>query len=140
MYATEADMVNRYGRDELVELTDRSDPPADAIDGTVLATALDAARAEIDAHIGRAYTLPLATVPPILTSIACAIARWRLHTDQEDGKFRTDYEDGVRILQRIAEGKMVLDVPDAADPEPTGGRVRGHASPRVFTRDSLRGF
>lgn len=140
-YATQADLERKYGLDELIQLTDRADPPTDAVDGAIVADALMAAAAEIDAHVGRAYTLPLAAVPAILRELACQMARYHLHTDGLPEKVGRDYEGALAKLERIAAGKMVLDVPGTADdPQAVAGRVRATTSPRVFTGDTLAGF
>ena len=132
-YATTADMVAAFGETELIELTDRADPPADAIDDAVLSAALAAASAEIDGYVGRVETLPLAVVPDSLRQLTLVIARYRLSTDQPDGRVRVDYEDAVATLERIAKGLVVLNLP-AVDAEPgtAGRRVQGRAQPPVF--------
>ncbi|EME69719.1 hypothetical protein H261_11814 [Paramagnetospirillum caucaseum] len=132
-YATKADMIAAFGEVELIELTDRADPPADAIDDAVLSAALAAAGAEIDGYVGRVAVLPLAVVPESLRQLALAIARYRLAADQPDGRVRVDYEDAIATLERIAKGLFVLDLPPGL-PEPAnaGGRVQGTAAPRVF--------
>lgn len=132
-YATKADMVSAFGETELIELTDRSDPPADAIDDEVLAAALVAASAEIDGYVGRVAVVPLAVVPESLRQLALVIARYRLSTDQPDGRVRVDYEDAVATLERVAKGLVVLNLPvEAAEPGTAGRRVQGSAAPRVF--------
>lgn len=132
-YATKVDMVSAFGETEMIELTDRADPPADAIDDTVLSAALAAASAEIDGYVGRVEALPLAVVPASLRQLALVIARYRLSTDQPDGRVRLDYEDAVLTLERIAKGLVVLNLPAAeAETGTAGRRVQGRAQPPVF--------
>lgn len=132
-YATRAHMIAAFGEVELIELTDRSDPPADAIDDEVLSAALAAASAEIDGYVGRVAVLPLAVVPESLRQLALAIARYRLAADQPDGRVRVDYEDAIATLERIAKGLFVLDLPAASSESGTASRrVQGTAAPRVF--------
>lgn len=129
MYATRAHMVAAFGEDELIQLTDR--PGLGEIDDGVLNAALDAASAEIDGYVGRVATLPLAEAPVVLTNLALAIARYRLSTDQPDGRVRVDYEDAVAVLDKIAKGIILL-TPPAVQTEPRLARVRGSAAPLVF--------
>lgn len=136
-YATRDDMIKAFGEDELIELTDRADPQTDEIDETVLAAALMAADAEIDGYVGRVATLPLTHVPANLRQIALAIARYRLSTDQSEGRVRLDYEDATTTLQNIAKGVIVLDLPAAEAPALTHVRVRGSSEPATFTRRNL---
>ena len=77
-YATQTDLEQHFGLDELIELTDRATPPAGAIDADVLSHVQDAADGEIDGYIGMRYTLPLPSVPPRLVHLACDITRYHL--------------------------------------------------------------
>ena len=96
-YAVKQDMVDRFRATELIQLTD-VDSVANAIDDTVLDRALDDADAEIDGYLAGRYTLPLATVPRVLTNIACDIARYRLHDDRATEQVTTRYRDAIRLL------------------------------------------
>ena len=73
-YATQADLVTRFGEEDLIRLTDRADPPLDAIDSAVVAAALADAEAVIDGYVATRYTLPLATTPLLLRQIECDLA------------------------------------------------------------------
>ncbi|MBP6543227.1 MAG: DUF1320 family protein, partial [Piscinibacter sp.] len=50
-YATQADMVARFGETEIVQLTDRVNMPPVAVDAAVLGLALESADAEIDGSL-----------------------------------------------------------------------------------------
>lgn len=129
-YATRAHMIAAYGEDELIELTDRAE--TGGIDDAVLSPALVAADAEIDGYVGRVVALPLTEVPQLLRQLALVIARYRLSTDQPDGRVRLDYEDALATLKDISRGVVVLDLPSADEPSPINRRVLGTAAPRVF--------
>jgi phage gp36-like protein len=136
-YASQQDLVDRFGEQELIQLTDRGDPPAGAVDATAVAHALADADAEIDSYLGR-YTLPLTVVPAALERIACDIARYRLYEDRATEQVRARYDDALRFLRAVGEGKLTLG-PD------TGGRVADAASDtiafepgqKVFGREDL---
>jgi len=127
-YATPDDMLAAFGEDTLIELTDRAE--VGAVDQTILAAALAAADAEIDAYVARVAVLPLPRVPGVLRGIGVSIARWRL-SDQPDGRERVDYEDAVRQLEQIAKGLIDLGLPAGGDPPArTRPQVAGIAAPR----------
>ncbi|NNG05319.1 MAG: DUF1320 domain-containing protein, partial [Inquilinus sp.] len=80
-YATQAQLVERYGTVRLVELTDRAEPPAGAIDAAVIDRALADADALIDGYVAARYDLPLPAVPDLLRDLALSIVFYKLHLD-----------------------------------------------------------
>jgi phage gp36-like protein len=116
-YATQADLIERFGEAELAQVADLiGNGEADA---TVIARALADADAEIDAALLGRYALPLATVPVLLTRIACDLARESLYADHPTKEI-TDRAERVRqLLKGIAAGKMRLDAA-AAQQEQSG--------------------
>lgn len=139
-YATLAQLTDRYGADLLIACTDRTDPPAGAIDAAAVARALADAAAEIDGHLAGRYALPLAEVPPLVTDIALALAIWRLHRFAPDPKIEADWREALRKLAAIARGEIRLTAAGAAPAGPggTGARLTDRARP--FTAENLRGF
>lgn len=139
-YATQTDLEERFGADELVMLTDRSDPPSGNVDETVVTRALTDADAEINAYLSARYPVPLSPVPTVIVRIACDIARYFLFEDRVTDLVRQRYEDAVALLKGIAAGKVSI------GPDPNGGQppVSGGASfsgqGRVFSRDTMGGF
>lgn len=108
VYAVRQDMIDRFGEPEIRQLTDRRDPPAGAIDDTVLAEALDDADGLVDSHLAGRYTLPLASVPKILKRYACDIARFFLWKDSAGESVRKAYEDAKSFLEQVAAGKASI--------------------------------
>ncbi|TIM13881.1 MAG: DUF1320 domain-containing protein [Mesorhizobium sp.] len=108
MYATREDMVSRFGEPEVRDLTDLDGEGV--IDEAVLGYAIRAASDEIDGYIAGRYTLPLALRPPILTGIACDIARYRLAGNSRPctEEMRDRYRDGIRYLEKVAGGTVSL--------------------------------
>jgi len=106
-YATQADLVTRYGERELIQVTDKAKPPTGDMDEAVVARALADADAEIDARIGIRYSVPLTVTPSIIVDSACRIARYKLHEDRATEKIRQDYEDALRFLaERRGNGNV----------------------------------
>lgn len=140
-YATLQQLIDRYGRDMLVALTDRLDPPAGAIDEEIVARALSGADALIDGYLAGKYALPLAVTPPVLVPIAQALAIYDLHVTEPEKKVQNDYDNAVKRLAEIAKG--VIQLTDAAGIEPAapqGGGVQITDRERVFTPEAMTGF
>lgn len=113
-YATVTDLVDRFGEPELIDLTDRAQPPAGTIDASVADAALADACGEADAYLGVRYSLPVtAPVPLVLVAVVCDIARYRLYENRATEEVRQRYEDAVRWLRDVSRGAAVL--PGAAD-------------------------
>lgn len=115
MYCTQADIEERFGQAELMQLTDRSG--AGVVDAAAVAAAIADATAEIDGYIATRYTLPLASVPPFLKRIAIAIALHELFVARrmgstEDVRYR--FTDARKLLEGIAAGKVSLGFPQPA--------------------------
>jgi phage gp36-like protein len=111
-YATQTDLVERFGEEELIQLTDRAN--VGAIDSAVLARAIADADAEIDSYVrAGGHTVPLSPVPDVVSRLAADIVRYRLHDDAATDEVRKRYEDARRTLEAIAAGRVSLGADDA---------------------------
>lgn len=138
-YATQQDLVDRYSETEIIQLSDRA--KTGAIDVAVVAAKLADADAEIDSYLVGRYTLPLVPVPLVLARIACDIARYHLFDDNATEQVTTRYKDAIRFLESLAKGTVSLGPGDAdGTTPPSGGLPEYCAAPRVFDRDTLKGF
>lgn len=140
-YATQTSLTERYGEQMLVALSDRADVPTGSIDAAVVARALAEADALIDGYLAGLYSLPLASVPPILPPLAEAIAIYTLHITEPEAKVKADYEAAIKRLADISKG--VIKLKDAAGLEPAapqGTGVQITDRERAFTPDTMRGF
>lgn len=141
-YATQQDLIDRFGAVELAQLTDRTNRPPSVIDGIVVGRALADAAGLIGGYLSKVYDLPLASVPANLVKAQADIARYYLHgkATEKDGHVATAYRDAVAWLRDVSQGKVRLD-DGAAAPEPAPGSAgRVSAGTPVLTRDALRGF
>lgn len=120
-YATEVDMLARFGADELTALADRDGNGS--ADSGMMERALDDASAEIDVYLAGRYALPLAHVPTVLVRIACDIARYRLWADRASDEVRRRYEDARRMLELIAKGDVSIGADAPGTPTPVGGTM-----------------
>lgn len=165
-YATATDLITRFGAKEIAQRADRSTPRLvteqlmkDAAAGASLAAytapqqaaaadvmvvvnrALGDADNTIDAHVSARYQLPIAPVPPILGRIACNLARRYLFDDQVTEAIKDAYDDDMKVLAAVRDGKASLgtDAVSNQAPASTAGAelVSGD---RVWGRDSSGGF
>ncbi len=134
-YAVRQDMIDRFGETEIIQLTDKADPPTGAIDDTVLNEALADADGVIDSYIGSRYTLPLGSVPRILQRYACDIARFFLNEDQAGETVRRAYDDALKFLKAVADGLVTLGLGEAAESAALSDGVSFNESRKVFGGD-----
>lgn len=140
VYATKADLVQRYTAAKLRELTDREAPFTGVIVDAVLDQAIASAASVIDGHLSGRYTLPLAAVPALLVDVAARLTYAALWIDTASEKVTADQQAAMRTLRDIAAGTIKLDVGgvEAAIAAPAGIEVV--SSDRAFGRDNLRNW
>ena len=119
-YALKSDLQTALGDAELIQLTDRADPPLGDIDDAVLTRALEAADGEINSYLATRYSLPLAATTAVLRDCAIDIARYRLHDRAAPDRVAQDYKDRIAWLILISTGKASLGVADADAPSGVG--------------------
>ena len=138
-YATRSDMIDSYGELQLIQLTDRAEPPAGLIDDQVLGKAFAYADSTIDGYLRAQYLLPLTATHPMLNGIAQDITWWRLHREPTD-EVRKRYEAAIATLKQISTG--VIRLPDESGGEPAGrgDTIAVASQERLFSRDRMRGF
>lgn len=140
-YATKQDLIDRFGELELKQLTDRTNRPPSAIDDTVVSRALGDADDLVNGYLAKAYALPIATPPGILTRMSADIARFYLHAGKADKESPVSraYDQAVAWLKDVARGVVTIEADGVAPAQAGGGSVQANPSSRVFTRESLRG-
>lgn len=132
-YCTRQNLIDRYGEEELIQLTDRAN--IGQIDDAVLDQAIADAAAEIDGYLSARYTLPLGSVPAALTRVAADIARYDLYSSVAPEHVRQRYEDARRFLEQIAAGRVQLGA-GGVEPPSTSSLADIQSGGRVFGRDS----
>ena len=139
-YATPQDMLNQFGENELVSLTDRDN--VGVVDDDLVLKALETAEGEINAYVGAKYQLPLANVPVIVRDFACDIARYRLSGAEvtETEIVRKRYQDAIKFFERVSKGDVTLGV-DLSNAKATpSGSVKTSNPAKVFNDDAMAGF
>lgn len=139
-YVSQQEMIDRFGEDELIRLSDRAAAPAGVIDAAIIDTAIADADDLIDSYIVRRYDLPLARTPSRLTKVASDIARFHLYKDGAIESVAEAHKEAIRFLKDVAAGRAELDIggeEPAASPS-MGAHVGGGAA--TFTTESLKGY
>lgn len=99
-YADPSDMVTRFGASEIADLDEDRVLPA-----------LGDASAEIDTSLAPAYETPLPSAP-VLTGIACDLARERLFDDETPKAVKDAARRARSLLAALASGSADLTGPD----------------------------
>jgi phage gp36-like protein len=136
MYATQDDLVQRFGIEELHRHA--WDAEADAPDAARIERALQDATATCDLYIGATNRLPVSPVPPMLARIAADIARYILQDDAPLDEAVERHKHAISVLRDIAAGRATL-TPGATEPALDAWVSRGDAD-RLFTRETLDQF
>ncbi|MXS82270.1 gp436 family protein [Nitrosomonas oligotropha] len=138
-YASQQNMIDRFGEDELIQLTDRDS--LGAIDATVINRALGDADATINGYLAARYTLPLANpVPEMLERFACDIARYALYDDGVKEAIETRYKDAIAYLRDVSTGKADLGVSDTSNKPASTATAQMSSTTPVFRREDSQGF
>ena len=137
-YATLQDLVDRFGYEQLAQLSDRD--AGAVIDEVVVSRALADADAEIDGYLAALYALPLTIVPALLVRMACDLARYRLFGDRVTEQVRQLYTDAVRDLKAIAIGAIKIDGAAPLAPSSASTTIRVSAPAPIFGSDTIGGY
>lgn len=137
-YASQQNLIDRFGEDELIQLTDRTN--TNLINATVIARALADADAEINGYLSSKYKLPLSPVPGVLEKLACDIARYQLYENAVTEIVKRRYEDVIRYLKDVVSGKASLG-PDINNVQPAANNsVKMSSTTPVWKRANSGGF
>jgi phage gp36-like protein len=165
MYATAADMLERYTATELAQLAD--DPDTALVTGALLkatvaggdvsgwtpeeqaaavaAVAVIDSRLQdasdlVDGYLQSRYALPLAAVPKILEHYACDLARHLLYRGNAPDHITERQAAVMKALEKINSGAVNLGLAISNEPSPRSGGPESSSPGRVFTRDTLKDY
>ena len=101
-YCTIQDMIDRFGNEEILQLSDRQ-VHLGVLNSTRVQAAIDDACAEIDLELSACYVLPITSSVPILKHWACDVARFHLYDtlvneDHEAFRRYKDYEEEIKSV------------------------------------------
>jgi phage gp36-like protein len=131
-YCTQQNLIDRFGEEELIQLTDRT-IPATAVDATVVAAAIGDADDTINGYLAGRYELPLASTPPVLVRNACDLARYFLFGNQVPETVEKRKNDVIRFLEQLAKGTITLGV------DGSGNEVASSSLPEFSSDESAFG-
>lgn len=138
-YATQQNLIDRFGEDELIQLTDREG--LNAINTTVVDRALADADAQINGYLSVRYTLPLAApLPDELEQIACNIARYALYGNSMIEIVEKRYEAAISKLRDVAAGRASLGMNDTSSTQTSSNVAKMSTTTPVFRRADSEGF
>ena len=116
----------------------------------IIDEAIADADGEIDGYLAKRYPVPLRSVPKIINKCSKDIAVYNLFARigiQEGGEeniVRERYQQSIRYLTMISEGKASLNLDSGGSGSGSGGSAPGTfamtSSPRLFSRESMRGM
>lgn len=138
-YTSKAEMVARWGTDEVTRSADRDPQDGVSEDGAIAAACVDA-DSLVDFYLVQAgIELPLNPVPAALTMHATNIAMYELsqavggaYTDEK----RQRFEDAISFLKGF---KNAVGVPGQPEGKGPTQRVRGTGFPLAYSAAKLRG-
>ena len=140
MYGTAVLFAEAFGMPETVMLTNLDTPMATVLNPVPLDRALVDSAALIDSYIGRRYPLPLPAVPQILVPYALDIARYRLDRIRNREDVRARYEDAIKWLEGVRDGKNTLGVDTIAMLSVVPALFAGTTSFGSYKSINLEGF
>jgi phage gp36-like protein len=136
-YATHADLVGVFGAEEILRLAERAGEVASAEE--VTARALSRAGARIDPALRSAGHVPPIS-DPLLTAIACDLARYYLYDQAATEEVRDRHAQALRDLDLIAQRRLRLTA-DADNAGPlSAGSPQHVARPPVFSDEMFEDY
>lgn len=128
-YATKDDITDTYGVDLLTRVADHNRDKV--VDEEVVEMGLQSADDMCNAYIGAYYPVPLDPVPGIVKKCAIDIAVYNMAIGRMERteEMRVRYEDALKILTMIGQGKIAVVAPGSGGGG-SGGDGSGVNQPR----------
>jgi len=124
-YCDTGDLVEQYGGEVIVRLTDKVNKPASAIDPIIAGRAINDASAEIDLYLHSRYKLPLTEIPAIIKRLCCTLAFANLHADEKaEHPAHERAKEARSTLKGIAAGSLSIGLSEAGQAIETGSRIQ----------------
>lgn len=130
-YITRQQFEDRFGDDELTDLEST---------GNSYGQSENEAASLIDGYMAVRYTLPLLSIPSIVTGWAADITRFKLWDERAPQEVKERYEMAIKQLEQLAKGLIALPPDATGTPVAPGFDYGGFSAERVFTQESLLGF
>jgi phage gp36-like protein len=143
-YCTISDIYKVLPQDTVMRLTD--DESTGAVDEAKVTEAIESGAEEIDSYLGSRYDLPLSSTPPVLGRLNADIAAYNLYARvKEDipATRQTRYDNAIKFLQKVADGKLTLGIQPPPDPPESGDYEKGsqvEARTKVFDATTMNKY
>jgi phage gp36-like protein len=140
-YSTQDDILDQLDEAVLIRLTD--DEGTGSVNTARVDQAIADADAEIDGYLGARHPVPLDPVPANIHKYSVDIAVYNLFSRKRDTapEIRKErYKAAIRYLEGVAEGKWTLGKDDPEGTPQPADRPDIQSDPRIFSRDTMRGF
>ncbi|MDR2024029.1 MAG: DUF1320 domain-containing protein [Hungatella sp.] len=113
----------------------------------IISQSIDDADGEIDGYLAKRYPVPLGSTPKIINKFSKDIAVYNLFSrigideDSEQKNYLNRYQAAIKFLTLLAEGKVSIGA-EGSDETATAARTGFvvKSSPRIFSRESMRGM
>lgn len=135
-YINLGDISNYKGLDELINWTD--DTEAGVFSLTMVKQISDLAQGEVDSYLSGQYSTPVVTdpanAPKVLRLLALRVTIFRLanRRDKVDAVILKDYEDAIRQLEDLRDGKLKLPGIASADAFLPDSNHRRNDTQKIF--------
>lgn len=110
----------------------------------IIEDAMTDADGEIDGYLAKRYPVPLTQIPQMINKLSKDIAVYNLFSrigireDGPDKNYLNRYQAAVKFLTLVSTGQVDIGVSTPQAAANTGFAAR--SSPRLFSRDSLKGM
>ena len=110
----------------------------------IIEEAIGDASGEIDGYLAKRYPVPLSPVPKVINKFAKDIAVYNLFSrigideGEKEKNILNRYNAAIRFFEHVAKGHIDIGVGEGAQKAATS--FSAHSSPRLFSRDRLRGM
>jgi len=137
-YATLQDLTDRFGTEELTDLTDRTH--SGVPNTTVVARALADASAQIDGYLAGLCPLPLNPIPDMIVLCCCDLARYALWDIRANQVVKDRRDSALKYLAQVDGGTLGLGLANGLPPAAGSPAVSVSSSSRVFSQTILSDY
>lgn len=142
-YCTLSDIKQHILDKDIAQVTD--DLLGQNIDESLVAEKCQEASEIVDGFLRGRYSLPLSSIPSLITSISCDIAIYKLY----ERRFALDmpeslqkrYDNAMKLLKSIMAGQLLLGI-ESVESGPGSGQYKTNktSQDRIFKKDVLEKY
>lgn len=143
MYATVANMIERFGELEMIRLSRPDDRTAETVEEAKIEVALADGAALINDYLRKRYQVPVEQPPESVVRANCILARYDLAQGERiepTEQMRLARKEVIDWLEGLSEGKVTLDAPASGSGSSAASGARASDRCRAFSGDSLKGW